>query len=368
MKIGAKFRTFRETGKYKFIGFMCKTIENAPRLSRKFLPKPYLCGQKGEKSGSAFRRKRQHFPEKALHDFPPRAAASRKQMQQPTRPQEALPFLDLPVPFIAGCGITDEVLDLYRSSPCRIEACIFALCEKGSLRVHINLREYCIRQDDIVVLAPGSFIQVHESSADCSMGFIGFSGKFTLESGFRKTLSPYMPLLLDKPILPLPPRSASVYRDSISLLARAQELHDLCRKPRMLGHIMGLFAESIGAAYDRMPQERSAYSTRDREILGEFLQLAFENYREEHKVLFYAQAAGLTLSHFCSVISRTAGQTAQEILKGLLIMDAKAQLRNTKATVSQIASTLGFHTPTTFNRYFRTYTGMTPQDYRNRPR
>ena len=135
----------------------------------------------------------------------------------------------------------------------------------------------------------------------------------------------------------------------------------------MLGHIMGLFAESIGAAYDRMPQERSAYSTRDREILGEFLQLAFENYREEHKVLFYAQAAGLTLSHFCSVISRTAGQTAQEILKGLLIMDAKAQLRNTKATVSQIAYTLGFHTPTTFNRYFRTYTGMTPQDYRNRP-
>ena len=31
------------------------------------------------------------------------------------------------------------------------------------------------------------------------MGFIGFSGKFTLESGFRKTLSPYMPLLLDSP-------------------------------------------------------------------------------------------------------------------------------------------------------------------------
>lgn len=306
-----------------------------------------------------------HFSQKALPLCRKSAAAFQKKMKNNLL-QEPLPQFDLPVPFIASDEITAEILNLYRFSPCRIEACIFAICTKGSIRVHINLRESLVRQDDIVLLAPGSFIQVHEASPDCRMGFIGFSGEFMKESGFQKNLSPYMPFLLDKPILPLAPPDATIYRDALALLARVQERQeDIGQNRRMLGHIMGLFTESIGNLYDQQMAQKGNYRTRDHEILGEFLQLAFENYREEHKVLFYAQAAGLTLSHFCSVISRTSGQTAQEILKSLLIIDAKAQLRNTKATVTQITYSLGFHTPTTFNRYFRTYTGKTPQEYRN---
>ena len=100
-------------------------------------------------------------------------------------------------------------------------------------------------------------------------------------------------------------------------------------------------------------------------MLSEFLQLAFENYREEHKISFYAHEVNLTLSHFCNVISKTTGMTPQEIIMNMIIMDAKTQLKGTQAPVSKIALSLGFPTPTTFTRYFRTYTGMTPQEYRN---
>ena len=57
--------------------------------------------------------------------------------------------------------------------------------------------------------------------------------------------------------------------------------------------------------------------------------------------------------------------TAQQIIMNLIIMDAKTQLINTDFPVQAIAHTLGFTSPTTFNRYFKTYTGMTPQEYRN---
>ena len=46
-------------------------------------------------------------------------------------------------------------------------------------------------------------------------------------------------------------------------------------------------------------------------------------------------------------------------------MDAKSQLKDSDAQVKEIAKSLGFKTPTTFNRYFKTYTGITPQEYRN---
>ena len=57
--------------------------------------------------------------------------------------------------------------------------------------------------------------------------------------------------------------------------------------------------------------------------------------------------------------------TPQEIIMNMIIMDAKTQLKGTPTPVSKIALSLGFPTPTTFTRYFRTYTGMTPQEYRN---
>ena len=106
-------------------------------------------------------------------------------------------------------------------------------------------------------------------------------------------------------------------------------------------------------------------SSRDQAIVGEFMQLALENYRIEHKISFYAHEASLTLSHFCNVISKTTGMTAQHIIMNLIIMDAKNQLRNSDAPVQEIAKILGFSSPTTFNRYFKTYTGFTPQEDRN---
>lgn len=106
-------------------------------------------------------------------------------------------------------------------------------------------------------------------------------------------------------------------------------------------------------------------SSRDQTIVGDFMQLVLDNYRHEHKISFYAQKASLTLSHFCNVISKTTGMTAQQIIMNFIIMDAKSQLKDSDAQVKEIAKSLGFKTPTTFNRYFKTYTGITPQEYRN---
>ena len=129
---------------------------------------------------------------------------------------------------------------------------------------------------------------------------------------------------------------------------------------------MGILVESLSESLSNQTiANKRENQSRDHVILSEFLQLAFENYREEHKISFYAHEVNLTLSHFCNVISKTTVMTPQEIIMNMIIMDAKTQLKGSDATVSKIAASLGFPTPTTFTRYFRTYTGMTPQEYRN---
>lgn len=279
---------------------------------------------------------------------------------------EKLPQFDLPVPFIADDCIAGDILSLYRQFPCKVEACIFAICKSGSLRARINLWEYTIKENDLVILPPGSFIQIFEIKENTVMAFVGFSSGFAHKMGFWKLVPQYINLFLNHPVFSLLPEEESFFSDALSLCTRAQQISSFRFTEDMVGHVMRLFIGCIDELHRTQVSKSHVAPSRDEEIMGEFLQLALENYREEHKISFYAQEAGLTLSHFCNVISRVSGQTAQEIIKSLLIMDAKAQLKNTKSTVTQIAYSLGFHTPTTFNRYFRTYTGMTPQEYRNK--
>ena len=277
-----------------------------------------------------------------------------------------LPQFDLPVEFIVYDNITSTLLNFYGKFPCKIDACIFAFCIKGEVKATVNLWEYTIKANDFVVLLPGSFIQIHEVSENAQLSFAGFSSSFLSTVNFWKTISELLMPVFKNPILPLHPQLAEIYKEAFSLLTKASVLPESILSQTLVKSVMNIFIDSLSEAMKKkLVDQGSTPNTRDQALLAEFLQLAFENYRYEHKISFYAREVNLTLSHFCNVISKSTGMTPQEIIMHMIIMDAKAQLKGTDSTVTKIASILGFSTPTTFNRYFRTYTGMTPQEYRN---
>ena len=278
---------------------------------------------------------------------------------------QKLPMFDLPVDFMVYDKITGQLLSFYASLTCKIDAFILAYVVKGNVKATINLWEYDIVPDDFILLTPGSFIQIHSVSEDAQIGFAGFSSKFLKDVNFWKSMSTLLMPIFKNPILKLKPSMATIYRDALSLLTRASEIDEVTLSRRVVTDVLNLFIDSLTDLVKSGVEIQGKTSSRDRDILSEFLQLAFENYRDEHKISFYAREINLTLSHFCSVISKSTGMTPQAIIMHLIIMDAKTQLKGTDATVSHISSILGFSTPTTFNRYFKTYTGYTPQEYRN---
>lgn len=277
------------------------------------------------------------------------------------------PLFDLPVDFVVYDKITADILNLYGKFPCKIRCCVFAYLIEGEASATINLWKYTIKKGDFVIIMPGSFIQIDKVSNDIRIGIMAFSSSFLKTVNFWKSMSPLMITVFKKPILTLDENLGEIYGEAIGLLTRASLLNTDIISPHIAADVMKIIIESLSEAMQRnmVKSNDRTHSSRDHEILSEFLQLAFENYREEHKISFYAHEANLTLSHFCNVISKASGMTPQEIIMNLIIMDAKTQLRGSDATVSSIAASLGFPTPTTFNRYFRTYTQMTPQEYRN---
>ena len=94
------------------------------------------------------------------------------------------------------------------------------------------------------------------------------------------------------------------------------------------------------------------------------LLLHLMNYTEEHEVSFYAKKCGVTPAHFSGAIRKASGHSPLAIITGIIIMNAKAQLKSTRLPVKEIAFSLGFNNLSFFNKYFRKHVEMTPQEYR----
>jgi AraC-like DNA-binding protein len=255
----------------------------------------------------------------------------------------------------------------YERFPCKIEACSLCYVVKGSLKATINLTEFDVTAGDFVVLLPGGFLHISDMSDDLLISFEGYSSAFLKTVNFWKLISPIMQFVIKQPVLSLDERMGTFYRESFSIMTKASSFGQsfMTHSIAQSALVVAIDMLSNAITHNLVKGTSVKNSSRDQAIVGEFMQLALENYRTEHKISFYAHEASLTLSHFCNVISKTTGMTAQQIIMNLIIMDAKTQLKGSDAAVADIAYSLGFSTPTTFNRYFKTYTGMTPQEYRN---
>jgi AraC family transcriptional regulator, transcriptional activator of pobA len=78
----------------------------------------------------------------------------------------------------------------------------------------------------------------------------------------------------------------------------------------------------------------------------------------------YASELGMTVDRLNEHCKRVTGVTAGHLIRQRVVTEAKRQLMFTDIPVSQIAFDLAFADPSHFTRFFRRYTGTTPQLFR----
>ena len=275
---------------------------------------------------------------------------------------DALPKFDLPVDFVTDDSITGDILNQYGRFPCHIKAGVFVLCTRGTVRATINLSEYTITHNDFVTVLPGSFIQIHEVSSDTRVCFAGFSSEFISRVSYVETYLDFLPMILDNPIMALQEEVAQLYRNAFSLLIRAYSLPNTLDNKEILMSIFTIFFQ--GELYKRCKPTTNEPIKREHELYRQFIQLLMTHYTQEHEVSFYAKKCGVTPAHFSGAIRKASGHSPLAIITGIIIMNAKAQLKSTRLPVKEIAFSLGFNNLSFFNKYFRKHVKMTPQEYR----
>ena len=102
-------------------------------------------------------------------------------------------------------------------------------------------------------------------------------------------------------------------------------------------------------------------------ILAHFIDAVMEHYAESREVRFYANLFCLSPKHFSAIIKQQSGKNASDWISSYVIAQSKNMLcYQHQLSIQQISLRLGFPDQAAFARYFKTYTGMSAREFRDK--
>ncbi len=255
----------------------------------------------------------------------------------------------------------------FSQTPMRVDGLLIILCTSGRGRLGIDLREYDITPDTLVIIQPNNYIHLYEYQPDTQAYILACSPKILKE--IRPRLTDMLPLLLrqrTEPVTHLSLEEASTIRDSFRFITTKlavgspQFLHS-----KMVCLLQATLIELIDIL-DMKKESATANGSRKEELMAKFILAVGEEFRQHREVSYYAQKLCITPKHLTSVSKVVSGRTAGEWIENFVTMEAKVLLKTTNLTIQEISVLLNFANQSFFGKYFKHQTGMTPSDFRRK--
>lgn len=94
-----------------------------------------------------------------------------------------------------------------------------------------------------------------------------------------------------------------------------------------------------------------------------FIKLVSKDFRTERQVSFYADRLHISPKYLSLLVKEATGRSAAEWINDYVILEAKNLLRFSGMNVQQIAYELNFSNQSSFGKYFKHLTGLSPTEF-----
>lgn len=257
--------------------------------------------------------------------------------------------------------------------PCRFHGYMAFFCIKGEFEVEINLKKFTIRKDSMFIYTPGNIVRVTniDPREKESVHFVVVAISEDLMSSTRFDFSKLYNeslRLLESPCVVINENERELCRKYFDLIQEVSKI----RMPNMRESVAALISSIfylMGAMWtDRLTAAKKnggeEVSTRSKIVLEDFLLLVRDYHTKERSLSFYADKLYLTPKYLSKLIKSVSGKSAHEWIDSFVILEAKNLLKYSDMSIKSIVYELNFPNQTTFYRFFKTKTGMTPSEYR----
>ncbi len=270
--------------------------------------------------------------------------------------------------FIPG----ESALD-YFSSPVRFDGILFVLCLKGKLEVEINLQQIELCSNSLLCLGPDKIISSKQTDYnDFEAYFLFMSPQFlrdiNIDMNVMNNIGRMASLKSSRqPVLSLSDEESQLLQKYMELLhyntiKNSDELYIKNISRNIIASVIYQIFQ-FGEKY--MPHERVEERplSRRANYVQEFMRLMHENYRQERSVGFYADKLFISPKYLSLIIKEMTGRSAAEWIDECVILEAKNLLRYSGKNIQQVAYELNFTNQSSFGKYFKHLTGMSPSQF-----
>ena len=253
--------------------------------------------------------------------------------------------------------------------PLRMDGLFIGLREKGTSNFSINLKEFKVGPNDLIIGSPGDLMQSTVSEGTYLSQTLMVSSNFLKEMYI--SLNSFMPFFASRkehPVFHLTDGEVQELKEYFLLILDAVKRKDDYFCIDITKRLIAAYMYKLGSIIYRHRPELQAEANkpikREETLFKQFINLVSEHHRKERRVDFYAEQLFLSPKHFSTVIKKVSGKTAGQWIDEYVILEAKTLLKYSAMSIQEVAYYMNFPNPSFFGKYFKHHTGMSPSEYK----
>ncbi len=241
----------------------------------------------------------------------------------------------------------------------------FIYIKKGQGIVSVELEEYVVKADDIVMILPGQIHGIFKNGMKTmeyeNIIFDAVMLSSTTESSFDRFIKPFLNNEMSHPV---------IFRNMVAGYESIKRHLDSCDNICTYfpsGYELLIKANILEAFFDIITiygEKKANSSTNNIDKLKSVIKYVEMNYQQRISIDDVAFVAGFSESYFMRFFKETMGQSFVTFLNDYRLTMASRLLLLTEDNILVVAEEVGFDNLSHFNRCFKKKYGMTPREYR----
>lgn len=253
------------------------------------------------------------------------------------------------------------------TDPVRLNALFLILVLKGEAKISLDYIPYTVSPNMLVTVMPVHILQAAEVSPDFKAVMIMIHRSFLEGLNIAQrtpSMNNYM-LLRENPCTELlPEETLHLEKCTRQLCDKMHRRTHAFHKELMQNAFVALMLEMANIMAGKKETVVHRAPSRKEEIMNKFVNLLIRNAKREHHVSFYAAKLFITPQYLSLILKELSGKSANRWIDEALMVEAKILLKIPGLTVQQAANELNFSDQSTFGKFFKKNTGVSPTEYR----
>lgn len=250
----------------------------------------------------------------------------------------------------------------------RIDGLSFLLCRSGSLTVDINLAPEHIGPGMLLCVPPQSVLNSYDvdwANLDADMLILSTDFMRSISIDLNTCASAGIPFRHPgSSTLTLSPEDQDILERYFDLFhlnttCNADETYVRSIARTLMAAIIYQLMQFKGRCKTEHESPQQPYSRRI-SYVQDFMKLVHEHFRRERSVGFYADKLFISPKYLSLIIKEVTGKSAAAWIDECVVLEAKNMLKFSGKNVQQIAYELNFNNQSSFGKYFKHLTGMSP--------